>query len=164
MKPVDYWVHQLGLFPHPEGGFYKEVYRAVEKIPAGALSKQFTAERSISTSIYYLLRSQDRSAFHRIKSDEIWHFYAGTTVLIYVLNDPGLSVLRLGADPERGDSLQVVIRANQWFGAVIEQSGSYALCGCTVAPGFDFADFEMANREELLRTYAEHAEIIHRLT
>jgi predicted cupin superfamily sugar epimerase len=102
--------------------------------------------------------------FHRIKSDELWHFYQGTTLLIYVLTEEGLKTHRLGGNIEAGDSLQVLIPANSWFGAQVEKSDSYALCGCTVAPGFDFQDFEMAQQDYLLTAYPEQKEIIMRLT
>jgi predicted cupin superfamily sugar epimerase len=102
--------------------------------------------------------------FHRIKSDELWHFYQGTTLLIYQLKEEGLKIHRLGGNIETGDSLQVLIPANSWFGAQVERPDSYALCGCTVAPGFDFQDFEMAQQDYLLAAYPEQKEIIMRLT
>lgn len=151
MNTVDYWINHLNLQPHPEGGFFKETYRASEKI--SSLPERFDGVRNFSTAIYFLLRSEDRSVFHRIKSDELWHFYQGSTLSIYVLTDQGITVHKLGSNPERGESLQAVIPANSWFGAKVESSNGFALCGCTVAPGFDFQDFEMANRNELLKKY-----------
>lgn len=159
-----HWIDALGLLPHPEGGFYKETYRSVEKFTQQQLPNRYKGDRSFSTAIYFLLRSQDRSVFHRIQSDELWHFYAGTTLLIYVLAESGLKIYRLGADPAQGDSLQVLIPAGCWFGAMVEKPNSYALCGCTVAPGFDFADFEMANRDELLKEFPDEEDIIMKLT
>src|SRR5687768_4966849 len=134
MQQADYWIDHLQLQPHPEGGFYKEVYRSAEKIPVGGLPERFSGERNFCTSIYFLLRSENRSLFHRIKSDELWHFYAGTSLTIYVLTHAGLSTHRLGTDPEKGDALQLVIPANCWFGATVNDSGSYTLAGCTVSP------------------------------
>src|SRR6187551_1839823 len=155
MNTAEYWVQSLQLHPHPEGGFYRETYRADEKIKADHLPERYQGDRNFSTAIYFLLRSQDRSTFHRIKSDELWHFYQGSTLLLYVLTEHGLNIHRLGADITKGDSLQVMVPANCWFGARVEKLDSFALCGCTVAPAFDFADFEMADREYLLNTYPE---------
>jgi uncharacterized protein len=164
MHPVDRWINHLGLLPHPEGGYYKETYRSEEKIKYDHLPDRYIRDRNFSTAIYFLLRSQDRSVFHRIKSDELWHFYQGTTLLIYQLKEEGLKIHRLGGNIEAGDSLQVLIPANSWFGAQVEKPDSYALCGCTVAPGFDFQDFEMAQQDYLLAAYPEQKEIIMRLT
>jgi uncharacterized protein len=164
MKSNEYWINNLGLLPHPEGGYYKETYRSSESIDAASLPDRFEGDRYFSTAIYFLLRSEDRSLFHRIKSDEVWHFYQGSTLLIYVLKERGLDILRLGADVKAGDSLQVVVPANCWFGACVESANSFALCGCTVAPGFDFRDFEMAEREYLLKEYPTCTSVIKKLT
>jgi len=128
MKSIDYWINNLGLIPHPEGGFYKEMYRSSEILSSTALPTRFDGDRNFSTAIYFLLRTQDRSVFHRIKSDELWHFYQGSTLLIYVLYETELRIYRLGPDPDKGDSLQVMIPANCWFGAHVENSNSFALC------------------------------------
>jgi len=159
MQPAEYWVKHLNLQPHPEGGFYKETYRAEEEV-----SYAFNGSRSISTAIYFLLRAQDKSLFHRIKSDEIWHYHAGDTLYIFVLSSNGLITHKLGQNLEHGDQLQVVIPANHWFGAVVSENGSYTLSGCTVAPGFDFRDFELAVRENLVREFSSEKELIEKLT
>lgn len=164
MHPAEYWINALHLLPHPEGGFYKETYRSAEKTEHSNLPDRYTGDRNFSTAIYFLLRSKDRSVFHRIQSDELWHFYAGTTLLINVFEGGTLKVHRLGADVLQGDSLQVLVPAGCWFGAILEKPDSYALCGCTVAPGFDFADFEMASQEVLLNEFPEHRDIILQLT
>jgi len=164
MHNVDYWINHLELQPHPEGGYYKELYRSSESISSAALPDRFKGDRSFSTSIYFLLRSEDRSVFHRIKSDELWHFYQGSTLLIYILQENELKILKLGSNLEKGESLQVVIPANCWFGSHVEQQNSFALCGCTVAPGFDFRDFEMADRRDLLKKYPGLEKEIIRLT
>lgn len=162
MKTIEYWINHLELLPHPEGGFFKETYRASETI--AELPERFDGKRNFSTAIYFLLRSQDRSVFHRIKSDELWHFYQGTTLLIYVLTDQGLKVHKLGSNPDQGESLQVLIPATCWFGAHVEKPNSFALCCCTVSPGFDFKDFEMANRQTLVKEFPDQQKIIHELT
>jgi predicted cupin superfamily sugar epimerase len=133
-------------------------------LTASTLPDRFEGNRNFSTAIYFLLRSEDRSVFHRIKSDELWHFYQGSTLLIYVLHEKQLKIHRLGSDLDKGDSLQVVIPANCWFGAHVENSNSFSLCGCTVAPGFDFRDFEMASREKLTSEFPGYSDIIKKLT
>ena len=112
MKSIDYWIDHLGLLPHPEGGYYKETYRSPEVLAASSLPNRFGGNRNYSTAIYFLLRSEDKSVFHRIKSDELWHFYQGSTLLIYVLRENELQIHRLGTNLEKGDSLQVAIPAN----------------------------------------------------
>ena len=164
MQSAQYWIDHLKLQAHPEGGYYRETYRAAANIPAAALSEEFSGARSFSTAIYFLLTSGDRSLFHRIKSDELWHFHAGDSLDIYVLGKDGLTVHGLGGNLDAGDQLQVVIPANHWFGAMVREKGSYTLSGCTVAPGFDFRDFEMAGRGELLREFPKYTDIIGKLT
>lgn len=164
MKDAAYWIKHLGLKAHPEGGYYKETYRATETVARGGLPARFGGDRNFSTAIFFLLGSEDISAFHRIKSDELWHFHAGTSLSIYVLSDHGLNVKRLGSNLEAGESLQVVIPANAWFGAKVNETGGYTLAGCTVSPGFDFSDFELAKRSELTKTFPDHRDIIEQLT
>jgi uncharacterized protein len=161
---AEFWIENLALLPHPEGGFFKENYRSTEFISGSALPQRFHDQRCFSTAIYFLLRSEDRSVFHRIQSDEIWHFYAGTTLSIYILDDAGLTTLKLGMNARKGESLQVVVPAGKWFGAKVDDSNSYNLAGCTVAPGFDYKDFEMADRSVLLKTFPAHRDIIEKLT
>jgi uncharacterized protein len=162
MHTAEYWVNHLNLLAHPEGGFYKETYRSREK--TNGFPDRFSGERNFSTAIYFLLRSQDRSLFHRIKSDELWHFHDGSALTIYVLDRNGLTQKKLGSNPEKGESLQVVIPANCWFGAKVNTPDNFTLSGCTVAPGFDFQDFELAKRSELLKEFPEEKGIILTLT
>ena len=164
MRSAEYWVSHLNLQPHPEGGFDKETYRSKESIPENGLSGEFKGSRNFSTAIYFLLRSKDRSLFHRIRSDELWHFHDGSSLTIYILEKDGLVEKKLGNDPSKGESLQVVVPAHCWFGAMVNQSNSYTLSGCTVAPGFDFRDFEMAKGEGLLNEFPQHHKIIALLT
>jgi len=154
-----YWIENLNLSPHPEGGFYRETYRATgELIPPGA-----NEPRKFSTAIYFLLGKEDRSMFHRIKSDELWHFHAGGRLSLYTLTKAGVVTQTLGSDLRRGDQLQIAIPAGHWFGAVVTD-GPYVLAGCTVSPGFDFQDFEMARQRELLIEFPNQSEIIRQLT
>jgi len=163
-RPPTYWIEHLNLQRHPEGGFYKETYRSPDKIPVDGLPVRFFGARNVSTAIYFLLQAPDRSLFHRIKSDEVWHFHAGDTLNIYILSDKGLVTQQLGPNLETGDSLQVVVPANHWFGASVAGAGSYTLSSCTVAPGFDFKDFELADRANLLNEFPMHHSIINKLT
>jgi predicted cupin superfamily sugar epimerase len=155
------WIERLALVPHPEGGWYRETYRSSERVEAAALPSRFGGARVLSTAIYYLLRAGDRSALHRIKSDEIWHHYAGDAVTLWVLEAPGVArQLRLG-----GDGLpQVTVPAGAWYGARVADGGDYALMGGTVAPGFEFADFELGDRTVLLAGWPAHRAIIEALT
>lgn len=156
---------RLGLARHPEGGWYRESYRSEEAVPAAALPEKFGGERSFCTAIYFLLERGDISCLHRIKSDELWHFYAGTPLTVHVITPAGEHrEIRLGPGLASGESFQAAVPAGCWFGAEVAGEGDYALVGCTVSPGFDFADFEMGGRDELLERYPAHADVIHRLT
>lgn len=151
----------LKLKPHPEGGAYSESYRS-----PGAFGGNgpFPAGRPYSTAIYFLLKKGERSALHMIKSDEIWHFYMGGPLNIAEINPAGeLTVTVLGADLGAGQKLQHAVRAGVWFGAWPADGTGYSLAGCTVAPGFDFADFRLADKAEMLRLYPNHAEVINKL-
>lgn len=165
MNEAAYWIDHLHLLPHPEGGFFKESYRCPGLISQASLPENFKGDRNVSTAIYFLLRSEDRSAFHKILSDEVWHFYAGSSILIYTLDQrAGLKTHRLGLNLKKGDMPQVVIPANTWFGSLVEDQNSFGLAGCTVAPGFDFRDFQMAQRADLLADFPKFSEVIERLT
>lgn len=156
---------KLQLVRHPEGGWYRETYRSGETVPATALPDRFTGDRSFCTAIYYLLEKGDFSAFHRIKSDELWLFHAGTTLAIHMLSqNDHYQHYRLGSDLDAGASFQAAVPAGCWFGAEVAGDGNYALVSCTVAPGFDFADFEMADRDDLMRLFSSHSGIIRQLT
>ena len=164
MVAADY-VTALNLQPHPEGGYYAQTYEATEKVAQDALPGRFGGDRAFSTAIYFLLKNHNRSALHRIQSDEVWHFYAGGPLLIYVI-DPvtaALSTIRLGNRLDAGEVFQAVVRAGCWFGSkpVGEADAPpFSLVGCTVAPGFDFADFELADTEAMLAQYPQHRAVI----
>jgi uncharacterized protein len=158
------YVDKLQLQAHPEGGYFKETYRCIESIEDNCLPERFTGARSISTSIYYLLEQADYSGFHKIKSDECWHFYAGGTLLIHVIETTGYySCIKLGSDILNGETFQFVVPAGAWFASEPAANVAFSLVGCTVAPGFDFEDFEMANREQLLKEFPQHQDITRRL-
>ena len=154
MKTSKYWIDELELLPHPEGGYFKEVYRSSEEIDSGALPSRFKGNRSFCTSIYFLLEKGQFSAFHRIKSDETWHYYDGDPLTIYVINSQGkLDLFKLGLDPKNNFLPQVIIPANCWFAS--KSNGDFTLVGCTVSPGFDFHDFTMANRDKLINQFPD---------
>ncbi len=154
-------IRALGLAPHPEGGFYRETFRSLITVdglphPGGS--------RSSSTAIYYLLPAGSFSALHRVASDEVWHHYDGDPIDLHTIDRTGLhAVTRLGRDLGVGERPQHVVPAGVWQAAVPVGS-RFSLCGCTVSPGFDFLDFEMPRREELLATFPLLAPLIERLT
>lgn len=167
MNDAAFWIDRLDLRPHPEGGYFRETYRAAEHVDAAALPSRFPAPRSFSTAVYFLITADAFSAFHRIRSDELWHFYAGDAVTLAILDAGGegqLITASLGCDPARDQMPQVVVPAGAWFGAEVAPPGKFALVGCTVAPGFDFADFELGERGALLERYPPHRGAIERLT
>jgi len=162
---ASYWIDTLKLTKHIEGGFYRQTYSAVDMIPRQALPSRFNGNRPASTAIYFLLESGQFSALHRIAADEVWHFYYGDGLLVYEIRPDGqLLEHKLGNDAANGFSFQCVVKAGSWFGAILQGGGNYALVGCTVAPGFDFDDFELADREGLCAVYPQHESLIHQLT
>jgi len=164
MNHPQHLIQLYQLQPHPEGGWYKETYRSTELITANALPARFTSDRNFSTAIYFLLEQGNFSAFHKIKSDECWHFYSGQTLLIYVIDPAGsLEIISLGSDPGKGEMFQYTVPANYWFASKPAPGSSFSFVGCTVSPGFDFADFEMATEKSLLNSYPQHAEVIKEL-
>ncbi len=155
-------VQRFDLKPHPEGGFYSETYRSIESIPGTALPDRFTGDRYFSSAIYFLLEKGNFSAFHRIKSDECWHFYSGDPLWIHVLYEDGRAETIILGNTE--DAVyQYVVPAGCWFASETAPTGIFSLVGCTVAPAFDFADFELAKAEELIRNFPAHQNLIQRL-
>ena len=161
-----YWIDRLSLTPHPEGGCFREVFRSSELLPEEALPARFSGPRNFATNIYYLLEGEDFSSFHRIRSDELWHYYAGASPLeIHIIAaDGGYEKLLIGPDPDRGETFIGVVPAGRWFAARCSHTSGYALVGCAVAPGFDFQDFEMADRDTLINEFPNHVELITGLT
>ncbi len=160
-----YWIDKLQLIPHPEGGYYRQTYRAELTVEREALPPEFGGKRAVATAIYFLLEGTDFSAFHRLRSDEIWHFYAGGALVVHVIGEDGHhSEILVGSDAEAGEVFRAVVKAGCWFGSRVRDAGSFALVGCTVSPGFDFEDFELAKRDELMRLYPQHRQLIERLT
>ncbi|GAB4312676.1 MAG: hypothetical protein Kow00127_03350 [Bacteroidales bacterium] len=163
-EPAAQLIRILGLKKHPEGGWYRETYRSAETISVKHLPGRYTSFRNMATAIYYLLESGDFSAFHRIKSDEIWNYYSGSPIRITLLKEGKIAELILGPDLLNGELFQVVIPKNTWFAAEPVNDEGYSLAGCIVAPGFDFEDFEMADRTVMLKLYPGLSKTILRLT
>ena len=164
-KEIQQLVNSLNLLPHPEGGFYKETYRSNGVLDKTALPATFSGNRNYCTAIYFLLTSDNFSAFHRIKQDEIWHFYKGSTLLVHVIDKQGkYTQHKVGLNLEAGEVPQLVVPAGCWFASSVNDKNGYSFVGCTVAPGFDFEDFELANYKELSAHYPEHKDIIKQLT
>ena len=166
MITVDYLKDQLGLAPLPEeGGFFAETYRSPVQIPADCLPRRYTGSRSAGTAIYYLLTPDTFSALHRLPGDEIYHFYLGDPVDLFLLSTDGRGeVITLGQDLEVGMQLQTVAPGGAWQGSRLRDAGRFALLGTTMAPGFAFEDFELGDREALLREYPAFTDWIVRLT
>ena len=160
-----YWIQKLRLEPHPEGGYFRQTYRSDVVIAREALPSGFTGARAASTAIYFLLEGENFSAFHRLRSDEVWHFYTGSPVVVHLIQrDGAYSSILLGCDLEAGQVPQAVVRAGCWFASHVADWKSFAVVGCTVAPGFDFQDFEMGKRAELMARFPRQRELIERLT
>lgn len=157
---ASFWIKKLNLLPHPEGGYYRETYRCNMQITA----KDFEGSRNISTAIYFLLDGKSKSHFHRIKSDELWFFHEGSALEVLLLNERGLETIVLGKNAENGESFQAIVPAGCWFGARLKEGKDYALVSCTVAPGFDFRDFELAKKESLKKEFPQHIPIIDDMT
>ncbi|MCH1626524.1 cupin domain-containing protein [Fredinandcohnia quinoae] len=160
VKNAQYWISNLGLSPHPEGGFYKSTYESTTFIS----DSQETNNRKLYTSIYFLLRSNDISHFHRLKSDELWYYHGGSALTVHVIDVNGdYKEIKLGLDLEKGEKPQVLVPRNTIFGSSVMEKDTYSLVGCMVSPGFEFEDFELFRQEELLKEYPQHEQIIRKM-
>jgi predicted cupin superfamily sugar epimerase len=159
MDRIQQLIDQYHLQPHPEGGYFAETWRSTTLVetPLGS--------RSAGTAIYFLLTQGNFSAFHRIRSDEVWHWHEGAAVEVHMLQEDGsYGRLLLGGDAAAGQSYQGMVPAGAWFASHCVGSPGYALVGCTVSPGFDFADFELAECEMLSARFPAHRELVMRFT
>lgn len=147
-------IRELGLAPHPEGGFFRQTYRNAVTV----------GDRALSTAIYFLLTHDNPSRMHRVTSDEIWHFYAGDPIEMLQLGEGEPRIVRIGPNLAAGERPQVLVPGGVWQGVRVQPGGRYALVGATVTPGFDFADFSMGDRAELIGCYPQAAELITALT
>lgn len=165
MEKANYYIDKLKLTSHIEGGAFKETYRSKIVVAQKHLQGGFKGDRNASTAIYFLLKKGQFSALHKIASDELWHFYDGDPLCIYEITIEGeLKKHLLGRDLEKGQSFTCVIKAGSWFGSRCEVENGFSLVGCTVAPGFDFEDFTLANRTELLKEFPQYSVLIKELT
>lgn len=144
--------------PHPEGGYFKETFRSGIEIKR----TNSTDIKHACTSIYYLLEGADFSAFHRLRSDEIWYYHKGMPLHIHVIDTDGAHIIHELSDTAMG-SLSVIVPSGLWFAAEIPSKRSFTLVSCAVAPGFDFAEFEMADKQALLNDFPQHRPVIERL-
>jgi len=164
MQEAEQYIQFYNMQQHPEGGWYKETYKSTENIPQEFLPERFMGSRSFSTAIYFLLEQGNFSAFHRIQSDECWHFYAGDPLQVFVfLPNGNLQIIELGNDIARGQVFQYVVTAGCWFASRPAADSKFCFVGCTVSPGFDFADFELAGFTELSMLYPQEQKIIKEL-
>jgi uncharacterized protein len=160
-----YWIDKLAMTEHPEGGYFAPAYRSREQIRRECLPERFPGDRSVVSSIYYLLRIDEFSALHRLKAVEIWNFYAGSPLILHILDEHGnLLKSKLGKNIGEGELPQAVVEPGCWFGAIVEGPEEFSLIGCTVVPGFEYEDFEIASRKTLVECYPQHRAIIERLT
>ncbi len=166
MKNADYFINKLNLKKHPEGGFYHELYSSSESISDDELSKHsFSGQRKLITSIYFLLEKNDVSHFHSLKSDELWFYHYGSSLTLFLIFPNGkLEKRKLGFNIENGELPQVLVPAGCIYGAVLNDTNWFSLVGCVVSPGFDFQDFTLYKREDLLKKYPQHKDIIIKLT
>lgn len=165
MNKLQKIIDKLGLEPHPEGGYFKETYRSEGEIKIDSLGAEFGSRRNYSTCIYFLLTSDSFSAFHRIKQDEIWHFYDGSPIRLHIISKMGEhSSHIIGKEVLNREQPQLVVKAGDWFAAEVMKEDDFSLVGCTVSPGFSFEDFELPSREELIARFPEHKTLITKFT
>ena len=163
-RTAEYYIEKLELIQHPEGGWYKETYRSEGKIGKDSLRQDFPGSRSYSTSILFLLQGDEVSALHKIKSDELWNFHDGNGLTIHELNSEGKYIQhKLGLNMDAKELPQIIIPAGSWFASEVIDDGDFCLVGCSVAPGFDFEDFQLAKANELLSKYPDQKTLVHRM-
>lgn len=159
-EQAEYWIEKLNLRQHPEGGFFTEVYRSKRYVHL----PEFDGPRSVCTAIYYLLIGDQYSFFHRIKSDEIWHFYAGSSLLLHIIEEKEektrLLDISLGSNIDNNETFQAVIKSGSWFAASVIDDDSYSLVGCTLSPGFEYRDWEVGYMQTLSRLYPQYKSVI----
>lgn len=156
---AQFYISHLGLEPHPEGGFYKQIFASDVKTHT-----EQDKQRKLYTSIYFLLRSQDISHLHRLQSDELWYYHGGSSLTVHIIDEQGeYKEVNLGLKLDEGEVPQVLVPKNSIFGSSVKEANTFSLVGCMVSPGFEFEDFELFSQEELLKEYPQHEEVIRRL-
>ncbi len=165
MNSIEQLIAKLDLQPHPEGGYFRETYRSDGNITSKCLPDNYSGDRNYATGIYFLLTSDTFSAFHKIHQDEMWHFYDGAAIRLHIISPEGTySEVLIGKDLNNNEYPQFVVPGGHWFAAEVSGKNAFSLAGCTVSPGFDFADFNMPSRDELLALYPQHADVVQKLT
>ena len=160
-KLAKFWIKKLNLEEHPEGGYFVNTYRSDKIIDFS----EYNGARYACTAIYYLLTGNQFSSFHVIKSDEIWHFYSGSSLTLHILDSKGrLNEMVLGPNFNDDERFQVVVKSGCWFAASVNEKKSYSLVGCTVSPGFDYRDWKIGDRKKLTKMYPQHKWIIEKYT
>jgi uncharacterized protein len=158
------WIKQLDLTAHPEGGYFKEIYRNSNCISDVELNQKYSGKRNLSTSIYFLLESTQLSKLHRLKSDEIWYFQYGSPIKVHVFDNETYTTYIMGTAYEEGQLLQLIIPAGAVFGAEVMGEETFCIVGCMVSPGFHFDDFELITFNELIPAYPNNEKVIRRFT
>lgn len=160
---AEYWIQNLGLEAHPEGGFFKSTYDSKTLLSDNDVVGEGKTRR-LYTSIYFLLRSEDISHFHRLKSDELWYYHGGSSLTVHVIDGDGeYKEYKLGLKLKKGEVPQLLVPKNSIFGSSVMEEGTFSLVGCMVSPGFDFEDFELFTQDDLLEIYPQHEQIIKKL-
>ena len=156
-QTAPYWIKHLDLRRHPEGGYYKEIFRSQQRVMRAGARKV----RQACTSIYYLLEGTDFSGFHRIASDELWYFHKGSRLVIHIINEQGGCTALELSDLHSG-SLSVAVKAGLWFAVEVPATDGFTLVSCAVAPGFEFGEFEMAQKQDMITLYPQHAVLLNK--
>lgn len=165
MQDAQYWIMKLSLKEHPEGGFYREVYRSRESIEGIYLKYKRKGVRNLATSIYFLLKSGEKSLLHILKSDETWYYHYGNPIHLFCIDFHGnLKEVVIGPDIEKHEQPQYTIPEGTIFGGLVHGQKTFCLASCMVAPGFSFDDFQLLSREFMLEKYPKHKDIILKLT
>jgi uncharacterized protein len=160
-KDATYWINKFNLKEHPEGGYFVETYVSDKLVTLPG----YDGPRYACTAIYYLLLGEQFSSFHTMKSDELWHFCAGSTLTLYIIGDNGeLRKIQLGKNIDNGEKFQVIVKSGCWFAASVNDSTSYSLVACVVSPGFSYQDWRLADAEALIKLYPQHKSIIEKYT
>ena len=158
MTTAQYFIDQLKMEAHAEGGYFVSTFHGDSTVvtPQG--------NRPNYTSIYFLLRSQDISHLHRLKSDELWYYHAGSALTVHMIHEDGTyEAKKLGLNIVDGEAPQIVVPKNTIFGSSVDDDNSFSLVGCMVSPGFDYTDFELFTQQQLITQYPQHKEVIEKM-
>jgi len=161
---AEYWIKKLNLTRHIEGGYFRESYKAIEKIEKQSLPDRYDGNRSFSSSIYYLLKYDEVSKIHRILSDEMWYFHCGSSATLYMFgNNQSMVIKKLGLKIDEFEFPQVLIPKGTYFGAEVNDKKSFILASCHVSPGFDYNDYNIPKKELMISEYPKYTNIINKL-